>query len=177
MTTAIHKSTIGVMIRQAEALQAIVAKGREHLGDGADAFINESLIEDMLPFSFQIRAVCNSSWGNVEAIRAGQAGPPPEMDISSYAQLESLLADYDGTLLVVSHDREFLDNVVTSVIAFEPGGEVREYVGGYSDWARRRQATDSGRDPARGKTRKKPASAAPMVARRPEPPAPTTITS
>jgi hypothetical protein len=93
MTTAIYKSTIGVMIRQAEALQAIVAKGREHLGDGADAFINERLIEDMLPFSFQIRAVCNSSWGNIEAIRAGHAGPPPDMEISSYAQLESLLAD------------------------------------------------------------------------------------
>ena len=93
MTTAIYKSTIGVMIRQAEALAGIVAKGRDHLGDEADAFVNQRLIEDMLPFSFQIRAVCNSAWGNIEAIRAGQAGPPPDMDITSYAQLERMLAE------------------------------------------------------------------------------------
>ena len=93
MTTPIYKSTVGVMIRQAEALQAIVAKGREHLGGDADAFIDERLTEDMLPFSFQIRAVCNSAWGNIEAIRAGQAGPPPDMEIATYAQLEALLAE------------------------------------------------------------------------------------
>lgn len=119
MTTAIHKSTIGVMIRQAEALQAIVAKGREHLGDGADAFINESLIEDMLPFSFQIRAVCNSSWGNVEAIRAGQAGPPPEMEISSYAQLESLLADTIENLKSVTPEE--VDSLLDKDLVFVLG--------------------------------------------------------
>ncbi len=93
MSTPIYKSTIGVMIRQAEALAAIVAKGREHLGKDADAFINERLTDDMLPFSFQIRAVCNSAWGNIEATRAGQAGPPPEMEVTSYAQLETLLSE------------------------------------------------------------------------------------
>jgi ATP-binding cassette subfamily F protein uup len=50
--------------------------------------------------------------------------------------LEELLSDYDGTLLLVSHDRAFLDNVVTSTIAFEGEGEVHEYVGGYEDWLR-----------------------------------------
>ena len=119
MTTPIHKSTIGVMIRQAEALQAIVAKGREHLGDGADAFINESLIEDMLPFSFQIRAVCNSSWGNVEAIRAGQAGPPPDMEINSYAQLESLLADTIENLKSVTPDE--VDSLLDKDLVFVLG--------------------------------------------------------
>lgn len=93
MSTPIYKSTIGVMIRQTEALAAIVAKGREHLGKDADAFINERLTDDMLPFSFQIRAVCNSAWGNIEAIRAGLAGPPPEMEVTSYAQLETLLSE------------------------------------------------------------------------------------
>ena len=93
MTTPIYKSTIGVMIRQAEALVGIMAAGREHLGDDADAFINEKLIDDMLPFSFQIRAVCHSSYGNVEAMRAGQASPPGDMDVTSYAQLETLLKD------------------------------------------------------------------------------------
>ena len=52
--------------------------------------------------------------------------------------LEDLLAGYPGTLLVVSHDRDFLDNVVTSLIAFDPDGAVREYVGGYQDYLRQR---------------------------------------
>jgi ATP-binding cassette subfamily F protein uup len=52
--------------------------------------------------------------------------------------LEELLADYPGTLLLVSHDRDFLDNVVTSTLAMEGDGRVGEYVGGYSDWLRQR---------------------------------------
>lgn len=119
MTTAIYKSTIGVMIRQAEALQAIVAKGREHLGDDADAFINERLTEDMLPFSFQIRAVCNSAWGNIEAIRAGQAGPPPDMEISSYVQLESLLAETIENLKSVTPDE--VDSLLDKDLIFVLG--------------------------------------------------------
>nr|WP_070960260.1 DUF1993 domain-containing protein [Hyphomonas sp. Mor2] len=102
MTTPIYKSTIGVMIRQAEALVGVLATGRDHLGDDADAFINDRLIDDMLPFSFQIRAVCNSAWGNIEAIRAGQAGPPPDMDVSSYAQLESMLSETIANLKTVT---------------------------------------------------------------------------
>ncbi|MEL7112927.1 MAG: DUF1993 domain-containing protein [Pseudomonadota bacterium] len=93
MTTPIYQSTIGVMIRQAEALVGIMSAGREHLGDEADAFINEKLTEDMLPFSFQIRAACHQSIGGLGAISTGQAGPPPDMDVTSYAQLETLLAD------------------------------------------------------------------------------------
>jgi ATP-binding cassette subfamily F protein uup len=50
--------------------------------------------------------------------------------------LEELVADYQGTLLLVSHDRAFLDNVVTSTLVFEGAGAVNEYVGGYSDWLR-----------------------------------------
>ena len=50
--------------------------------------------------------------------------------------LEELLAQYDGTLFLVSHDRAFLDNVVTQVIAFEGDGKLMEYVGGYEDWVR-----------------------------------------
>lgn len=119
MTTPIYKSTIGVMIRQAEALQAIVAKGREHLGGDADAFINESLTEDMLPFSFQIRAVCNSAWGNIEAIRSGQAGPPPEMEIGSYAQLETLLAETIENLKSVSPEE--VDTLLDKDLIFALG--------------------------------------------------------
>jgi len=47
--------------------------------------------------------------------------------------------DYDGTLLLVSHDRTFLNNVVTSTIAFEGNANVKEYIGGYNDWLRQRQ--------------------------------------
>ncbi|MEL6825894.1 MAG: DUF1993 domain-containing protein [Pseudomonadota bacterium] len=101
MTTPIYKSTIGVMIRQAEALVGIMTAGREHLGDGADAFINEKLIEDMLPFSFQIRAVCHQTIGGIDSMRSGQAGPPPDMDVSSYAQLETLLTNSIAALKAV----------------------------------------------------------------------------
>ena len=119
MTTPIYKSTIGVMIRQAEALAGIMAAGREHLGDGVEAFINEKLIEDMLPFSFQIRAVCNSAWGNIEAIRAGQAGPPADMEITSYAQLETLLADTITNLKSV--DPSELDGLLDKDVLFVLG--------------------------------------------------------
>jgi ATP-binding cassette subfamily F protein uup len=50
--------------------------------------------------------------------------------------LEVLLQSYSGTLFLVSHDREFLDNIVTQVIAFEGDGMLKEYAGGYEDWVR-----------------------------------------
>jgi ATP-binding cassette subfamily F protein uup len=53
--------------------------------------------------------------------------------------LEDLLADYEGTLLLVSHDRSFLDNIVTSTVVFEGEGRVEEYVGGYDDWQHQRK--------------------------------------
>lgn len=61
--------------------------------------------------------------------------PTNDLDAESLEILEDRLVDYEGTLLVVSHDRAFLNNVVTSMIVFEPGG-IREYVGGYDDWIR-----------------------------------------
>ncbi len=64
--------------------------------------------------------------------------PTNDLDIPTLELLEELLAEYDGTLLLVSHDRVFLDNVVTSVIAAEGRGQWREYVGGFSDWQRQR---------------------------------------
>jgi ATP-binding cassette subfamily F protein uup len=62
--------------------------------------------------------------------------PTNDLDVETLELLEELLMNYDGTLLLVSHDRAFLDNVVTSVIAFEGEGKVKEYVGGYQDWIR-----------------------------------------
>ncbi|MGE5504521.1 MAG: ABC-F family ATP-binding cassette domain-containing protein [Actinomycetota bacterium] len=64
--------------------------------------------------------------------------PTNDLDMDTLDLLEEVLADYDGTLLVVSHDRDFLDRLVTSVIAVEGDGAVAEYVGGYSDYLAQR---------------------------------------
>ena len=64
--------------------------------------------------------------------------PTNDLDIETLELLEDLLGSYQGTLLLVSHDREFLDNVVTSTLVLEGDGRVGEYVGGYSDWLRQR---------------------------------------
>lgn len=64
--------------------------------------------------------------------------PTNDLDLETLELLEELLLEYTGTLLLVSHDRTFLDNVVTSCIVFESDGGIREYVGGYSDWLRQR---------------------------------------
>ena len=66
--------------------------------------------------------------------------PTNDLDVETLELLEELLLDYQGTLLLVSHDRAFLDNVVTSTLVFEGDGHIGEYVGGYSDWLRQRQA-------------------------------------
>ncbi len=64
--------------------------------------------------------------------------PTNDLDIESLELLEQTLQEYPGTLLLVSHDRAFLDNVVTQVLAPEGNGVWREYVGGYADWVRQR---------------------------------------
>ncbi|MBT6211580.1 MAG: ATP-binding cassette domain-containing protein, partial [Woeseia sp.] len=66
--------------------------------------------------------------------------PTNDLDMETLEVLEARLADYQGTLIVVSHDRQFLDNVVTSTIVFEENGHLQEYVGGYSDWLRQGHA-------------------------------------
>jgi ATP-binding cassette subfamily F protein uup len=66
--------------------------------------------------------------------------PTNDLDVETLELLEELVANYAGTLLLVSHDRAFIDNVVTSTLVFEGGGAVNEYVGGYSDWLRQRKA-------------------------------------
>ncbi|MEO6877411.1 MAG: ATP-binding cassette domain-containing protein, partial [Gemmatimonadaceae bacterium] len=64
--------------------------------------------------------------------------PTNDLDIETLDLLEELLLEYSGTLLVVSHDRDFLDHVVTSTLVMEGGGRVGEFVGGFSDWVRQR---------------------------------------
>ena len=64
--------------------------------------------------------------------------PTNDLDYETLELLEQLLMDFGGTLLLVSHDRTFLNNVVSSTIAFEGDGQVKEYIGGYDDWLRQR---------------------------------------
>jgi ATP-binding cassette subfamily F protein uup len=83
--------------------------------------------------------------------------PTNDLDIETLELLEAQLVSWPGTLLLVSHDRVFLDNVVTSTLVFEGNGRVGEYVGGYVDWQRQRHAAgelrqadkESGAGPAR----------------------------
>jgi ATP-binding cassette subfamily F protein uup len=76
--------------------------------------------------------------------------PTNDLDIETLELLEALLQDYTGTVFLVSHDRAFLDNVVTQTIASEGSGKWKEYVGGYSDWLRQRPAGSAARFDATG---------------------------
>jgi ATP-binding cassette subfamily F protein uup len=89
--------------------------------------------------------------------------PTNDLDLETLDLLQELLADYDGTLLLVSHDRDFLDRVVTSTVAYEGDGRWLEYAGGYSDMLAQRGVEDAPAEsapaPARQKTSKDPAKA------------------
>jgi len=73
--------------------------------------------------------------------------PTNDLDVEMLEVLEQQLVEYQGTLIVVSHDRDFLDNVVTSTLVFEGDGKVVEYAGGYSDWAARGKLLKVADDP------------------------------
>jgi ABC transport system ATP-binding/permease protein len=84
--------------------------------------------------------------------------PTNDLDAETLELLEDLLVEYEGTLLLVSHDREFLDNVVTSTLVLEGDGRIGDYIGGYSDWLRLKSLPPP---PARG--------AAPVAVAKPAP--------
>jgi ATP-binding cassette subfamily F protein uup len=88
--------------------------------------------------------------------------PTNDLDIESLELLEAALQDYEGTLLLVSHDRAFLDNVVTQTLAAEGGGAWKEYAGGYTDWVRQRAAA-----PTEQKEEAKPAAPTDLSAKAP----------
>ena len=73
--------------------------------------------------------------------------PTNDLDIETLELLEEFIANFPGTLLLVSHDRAFLDNVVTSLLVFEGAGVVRDFVGGYSDWKNYRDQRDAAAQP------------------------------
>lgn len=84
--------------------------------------------------------------------------PTNDLDIDTLDLLEELLVDYKGTIILVSHDRAFLNNVVTSTLAFEGNGKINHYVGGYDDWLRQRSAEENKRPIAKNKVTKKSAN-------------------
>ena len=75
--------------------------------------------------------------------------PTNDLDMDTLDLLEDMLSAYDGTLLLVSHDRDFLDRLITGVIAVEGDGRVGEYVGGYEDYSRQRPDPASTARPAK----------------------------
>ncbi|EGW53611.1 ATP-binding cassette domain-containing protein [Candidatus Endoriftia persephone] len=86
--------------------------------------------------------------------------PTNDLDVETLELLEELLLDYQGTLLLVSHDRDFLDHAVTSCLVFEGDGRVGDYVGGYSDWERMHKQALQKSAPAPAKLAKPAARAA-----------------
>lgn len=86
--------------------------------------------------------------------------PTNDLDLETLELLENLLAEFSGTVLLVSHDRAFLDDVVTSTLVFDGQGGVKEFVGGYSDWMRQTGGW------ARGRTRSSPSDERPSKGRR-----------
>ncbi len=84
--------------------------------------------------------------------------PTNDLDIETLELLEDLLLDYPGTLLLVSHDRAFLNNLVTSLLVLDGSGQVKEYIGGYDDWQKQSQAEKAGL-PAFEAAARKPAPA------------------
>ncbi len=68
--------------------------------------------------------------------------PTNDLDMETLDLLQEMLSSYDGTLLLVSHDREFLDQLVTSVIVLEEGGKIEEYIGGYTDYTKARKKAE-----------------------------------
>jgi ATP-binding cassette subfamily F protein uup len=91
--------------------------------------------------------------------------PTNDLDIETLEVLEERLSEYQGTLIVVSHDREFLDKVVTSTLVFEDSGKVQAYAGGYSDWLRQGKTLTEADDPNRSGRRTKMSALEPRSGR------------
>jgi ATP-binding cassette subfamily F protein uup len=97
--------------------------------------------------------------------------PTNDLDIETLELLEEILVGFEGTVLLVSHDREFMDNVVTSLLVLEGDGVISEHAGGYSDWEARGFCVAAGARPGgTGKAAAEPAAAEPAPAPVPRPP-------
>lgn len=139
------------------AVQDWVAQGTDHIEFNGESRHVIGYLRDFLFTADQARGpVSNLSGGERNRLLLARLFAQPanllvmdeptnDLDVETLELLEALLVEYTGTLLVVSHDREFLDNVVTSILAFEAPGKVNEYVGGFNDWLRQSKvASESG---------------------------------
>ena len=133
---------------------------RENIGNGNDTVtigsINRHVISYLQDFLFSLERIMSpvSSLSGGERNRLLLAKlfvipsnvlvldePTNDLDTETLELLEEKLLDYNGTIMLVSHDREFLNNVVTSTIVFEGNGKLEEYVGGYDDWLKQKKST------------------------------------
>jgi ABC transport system ATP-binding/permease protein len=133
---------------------------RENVGDGADSFEINGNRRHVIGYLADFLFTSEQAAGPVARLSGGERNrlllarlfakpsnvlvmdePTNDLDIETLELVEDLLIDYPGTLLLVSHDREFLNNVVTSTLVLEGEGEVKQYAGGYDDWLRQREAS------------------------------------
>jgi len=133
-------------------LADVISPGSDYVQVGGEKKHVISYLEDFLFPSARVRSPVKSLSGGERArlllarLFSRPANvivldePTNDLDIETLELLESLLQDYDGTVFLVSHDRSFLDNIVTQVFAAEGGGRWRETVGGYEDWSRETRA-------------------------------------
>jgi ATP-binding cassette subfamily F protein uup len=158
----------------AKTVAEIVGEGREYITiNGGKKHVVAYLTDFLFPAKRALTPIAALSGGERNRVilaklftRAANLlvldEPTNDLDVETLEALEERLAEYDGTLLVVSHDRYFLDAIVTSTLVFEDDGHIRRHAGGYSDWLARHRAlavTDEPTAPAeRGSrdTREKP---------------------
>ncbi len=158
-----HFEQLHTSLDEDKSLRENIAEGRETIAVGGVERHIVGYLHDFLFTSEQIQGpVTRLSGGERKRLQLAKIlsrpcnllvldEPTNDLDLETLELLEEMLFDYRGTLLVVSHDRAFLDNVVTSTLVCEGPGTWREYVGGYADWQRQRAATAAAAAaPARG---------------------------
>ena len=161
-----HFEQLHETLDESKSVAGNIGEGRETIPVGGGERHVVSYLRDFLFTPEQIQgSIQRLSGGERKRLQLAQVlsrpcnllvldEPTNDLDLETLELVEELLLEFQGTLLVVSHDREFLDNVVTSTLAFEGDGVWREYVGGYADWLRQTRAAEAA--PVAKPTRAKP---------------------
>jgi ATP-binding cassette subfamily F protein uup len=149
-----HFEQLHDSLDESKSVAANIGEGRETVSVGGAERHIVGYLQDFLFTTEQIQGpIQRLSGGERRRLQLAKAlsrpcnllvldEPTNDLDLETLELIEDLLLEFQGTLLVVSHDREFLDNVVTSTLAFEGAGRWREYVGGYADWLRQRKVAE-----------------------------------
>ncbi|NOT35089.1 MAG: ATP-binding cassette domain-containing protein [Candidatus Eisenbacteria bacterium] len=145
-----HFEQLHEVLDEAKSVVENIAEGREMIAIGGGERHVVGYLRDFLFTPEQIQApVSKLSGGERKRLQLAKVlsrpcnllvldEPTNDLDLETLELLEDMLVEFQGTLIVVSHDRAFLDNVVTSTLVFEGDGQWREYVGGYEDWLRQK---------------------------------------